>query len=634
MALLGGGSVPADSPQDVARKVAAAAAAAAQWRTSPFPQRRRFLAALQKYALAHQRDICRVSARDSGKTQLEAVMGEIIVTCEKLRWLRTPEAERCLRPERRSAGRMAFYKSARVEYVPLGVVAAIVPWNWPFHNLVNPVSAATFAGNAVVVKVSEHSAWSARYYGSVIRAALAAAGAPADLVQIVVGHGDAGAALVADPGVGKVVFVGSTEVGRRVMAAASARLTPVTLELGGKDAFVVGPGADLATVVPIAVKAAFLNCGQNCASGERFIVHASLHDEFCARAAACARAMRQGPGALAPPEQRSVDCGAMCMPGAAERVGGLVDEAVAGGAAALSGGQVGTTGNGALVGGEGAAGRAGEEAEQAARQRNGGGEAQAAAATPAQTPARKRRATRTSGRKGDDAPAAAAAAPPPSSGAPAGQFYPPTVLTGVTRAMRIWREEVFGPVMVVASPPWSDEDEAVAQANDCEYGLGASVFCGSASQARRIAARLDAGMASVNDFNATYMCQSLPFGGVKQSGFGRFGGVEGLRSLTVPKAVAEDRWPWLMRTAIPAPWLHPVGPGAAPFARGLTAMFYGQSWAVRAGGVGELLWALLLPAGGGGARGRRRGGGMGGGGGGSGVAAPSSPPAKGGKKGA
>jgi acyl-CoA reductase-like NAD-dependent aldehyde dehydrogenase len=578
MALLGpGGSVPADSPQDVRRKVAAAEAAAAEWRASSFARRRLFLKTMHKFILANQRDICRVSSRDSGKTQLEAVMGEIIVTCEKLRWLCTAEAEGALRPERRSAGRMAFYKRAQVEFVPYGVIAAIVPWNWPFHNLINPVSAATFAGNAIVVKVSEHSAWSARLYASIVRAALRASGAPEDLVQIVVGHGDAGQALVTDPGVGKVVFVGSTEVGRRVMAAAAARLTPVTLELGGKDAFVVGPGADLSSVVPVAIKAAFLNCGQNCASGERFLVHESLYEEFCERAASCARAMRQGPGAAGAPERVVVDSGAMCMPGAVEKVQRLVDDAVKKGAKVLSGGKPGCANAPLWVSG-------GEKAAE-----NGGG---GAGEAPTPSPGRATRSSR-----GKPAAADASSDSSPSTG----QFYPPTVLTGVTRDMLIWREEVFGPVMMVVS--WQNEDEAVALANDCEFGLGSSVFAGSEAQARRIASRLEAGMSSVNDFNATYMCQSLPFGGVKQSGFGRFGGVEGLRALTVAKAVAFDRCPLLMRTTIPAPWLHPVGSNAAPFARGLTTMFYGQSLGVRAQGLREVLLALATLAMGEGARG-------------------------------
>jgi acyl-CoA reductase-like NAD-dependent aldehyde dehydrogenase len=185
----------------------------------------------------------------------------------------------------------------------------------------------------------------------------------------------------------------------------------------------------------------------------------------------------------------------------------------------------------------------------------------------------------------------------PNAAAGAGQFYPPTVLVGVTKGMAIWHEEVFGPVMVVV--PFSGDDEAVALANDCAFGLGSSVFSGSTRRARAIAARLEAGMTSINDFNATYMCQSLPFGGVKMSGFGRFGGVEGLRALCVPKAVAEDAYPF-MKTTIPAPWLHPVGAAAQPFAVALTTMFYGPSLALKARGLVGLLRCLVAPGGGGG----------------------------------
>ena len=292
-----------------------------------------------------------------------------------------------------------FYKHARVEYHPVGVVGAIVPWNYPFHNIFNPLTAALFAGNGIVVKVSEHAAWSGAAYGRVIDAALAAAGAPAGLVQIVTGaagmgrgagledggrwtgarwwagkagagagaelpavvasqeetfpqaptltsspllalpcspapffprppgYAEAGSALVTS-GVGKLIFVGSTGVGRKVMEAAAATLTPVVLELGGKDAFVVCGDADLGAVLPTALRGAFQSCGQNCAGAERFIVEESVHDEFVARAAEAVGRMRQGPASGA----ALVDVGAMCMPGQAEAVHALVVDAVKHGA--------------------------------------------------------------------------------------------------------------------------------------------------------------------------------------------------------------------------------------------------------------------------------------------------------------
>ncbi|GIL95004.1 hypothetical protein Vretimale_1119 [Volvox reticuliferus] len=367
---------------------------------------------------------------------------------------------------------MSFYKAARVEYVPVGVVGAIVPWNYPFHNVLNPLTAALFAGNALVIKVSEHASWSTGYYGRMIEAALEAAGAPADLVQIVTGYGEAGNALVTG-GVDKVIFVGSTQVGKLVMRAAAETLTPVVLELGGKDAFIVTEDADLNAVIQISLKAAYLNCGQNCAGGERFFVHDKVYDKFLEEVVPLIRNLRQG-NPLGP---EPVDCGAMCMPGLAEKVHGLVEDAVARGARLLAGGKL----RSALEAG--------------------------------------------------------------------GQFYPPTLLADVRPGMKIWEEEVFGPVMSVVR--WSADDEVVELANDCSFGLGSSVFAGSQRRARDIASRLEAGMSAINDFGTTYMCQSLPFGGVKHSGFDRFAGVEGLRGLCVPKAVCEDRFPMLMKSSIP-----------------------------------------------------------------------------------
>ena len=286
---------------------------------------RKLLRVIQRFILEEQDTICRVSARDSGKPLVDAAFGEVLVTLEKIRWL-CNEGERWLKPEKRSSGAMMFYKKARVEYHPVGVMGAIVPWNYPFHNVFNPLVANLFAGNALVVKVSEYASWSSQYYGRVIDAALDAVGAPRDLVQIITGYGEAGSALVTG-GVQKVVFVGSTGIGRKVMEAAAKTLTPVVLELGGKDPFIVCADADLKQCVPMALRGAFQSCGQNCAGAERFYVHEKIHDKFLAKVLESAKKLRQG-WALS----SSVDCGAMCMPKQAQYVQSLIDDAVARGA--------------------------------------------------------------------------------------------------------------------------------------------------------------------------------------------------------------------------------------------------------------------------------------------------------------
>lgn len=502
------GSLPKMSPAQVRAKISAAKAASKTWRHSTFRQRNLLLKTMVKFIVENQDTICRVSARDSGKPMVDAAFGEVMVTCEKIWWL-VKEGRQYLIPEKRKAGAMMFYKSARVEFVPVGVVGAIVPWNYPFHNVFNPLVAAVYAGNAIVIKVSEHASWSSQYYGRIIAAALAATGAPADLVQIVTGCGETGNALVTG-GIDKLIFVGSTKIGKAVMEAASASLTPVVLELGGKDAFVVLDDADLDHVVPTALRGGLQSCGQNCAGAERFIIAAPLYEAFCRCVTDVVKTLRQGPPLGASP----VDCGAMVMPGAAAAVHELVVDAVEKGAQVLAGGVM-----------------------------------------------------------SDE------------------RFYPPTVLAGVGPGMRIWSEEVFGPVMSIIRAV--DDAEAIALANDCPFGLGSAVWSRNPVRARHVGSQLQAGMTSINDFATTYMCQSLPFGGVKDSGFDRFAGIEGLRGLTIPKAVAEDRFPWLMRTNIPPMLQYPVGANAYRFTASLISMFYSPSLTGCVGGLVGLLKCFL-----------------------------------------
>jgi acyl-CoA reductase-like NAD-dependent aldehyde dehydrogenase len=269
--------------------------------------------------------------------------------------------------------------------------------------------------------------------------------------------------------------------------------------------------------VPMALRGAFQSSGQNCAGAERFYVHEKVHDAFVDGIVSAAKQMRQG-HALAP----GVDCGAMCMPTQAAFVHELVADAVSKGARI----EVGEYSWGTLSTHMGTL-----NAQTGARIEVGG-------VLPDQSTA---------------------------------QFYPPTILTGVTHAMRIAREEVFGPVLAVFKV--ASDDEAVTLANDCDFGLGSNVFSASVRRAEEIGSRLEAGMTSVNDFCATYMAQSLPFGGVKASGFDKFAGIEGLRGCCRVKAVVVDSWP-LIKTKIPAPLRYPVAPYAFGFCKALCYMFF------------------------------------------------------------
>ena len=246
------GSRPAMGEKEVRAAVTRSRIAQAEWKNSSFSTRRQLMRVMQRYITENMEQCARVAVRESGKTLLDALIGEVLVTCEKLAWL-ADCGEECLLPEKRATGRMMLMKNVRVEYLPLGVIGAIVPWNYPFHNVFNPVTAALFSGNSIVIKVSEYASWSIDYYKRVIDGCLDAVGAPRDLVQFVVGYGDCGSALV-QSGVDKIIFVGSPEVGAIVARTAAASLTPVVLELGGKDPFVVCEDVDVDSVLQTACR--------------------------------------------------------------------------------------------------------------------------------------------------------------------------------------------------------------------------------------------------------------------------------------------------------------------------------------------------------------------------------------------
>jgi acyl-CoA reductase-like NAD-dependent aldehyde dehydrogenase len=325
------GSVSVTAPEEIPKLVARAQKAQERWAESSFAERRRLLGLILDHVLAHADELCEVIARDSGKTRHNAMLGEIWPVAEKARWTMA-HGESHLRPERVSSG-LLLHKRARVEYPPLGVIGVIAPWNYPLQNILGPTLPALMAGNAVLIKVSEWVAWSAARFQRIFEDALRAADQPADLVQIVNGYAKTGAALVSG-GVDKVIFTGSLENGRRVLAEAARTLTPVVLELGGKDPLIVCDDADLEQAVHAALTGSFLNCGQNCLASERTLVFEGVYDEFARRVAAHARALRQGE----PLGKSTVDCGAIVSPLQLELIEEQVKDALARGAELLAGG--------------------------------------------------------------------------------------------------------------------------------------------------------------------------------------------------------------------------------------------------------------------------------------------------------
>jgi acyl-CoA reductase-like NAD-dependent aldehyde dehydrogenase len=325
------GHVPVMERDEVVAAVERGRAAQNSWARTSFAQRRAVLREVLAHVVAHQEEICRLAVLDSGKTMVDAVMGEIFPVCEKLRYT-IAHGEADLAPERRTPG-FLIHKRARVEYHPFGVVGVICPWNFPFHNLFCPVIPALFAGNAVVAKISEWSSWSGADFVAIWQDALEKHGHSRDLVQIVTGYGETGANLVSS-GVDKVFFTGSPGTGKKVMAEASEKLTPVVLELGGKDPMIVCDDANLSQVADAAMLGVFTACGQMCVGVERIYVFDEVYEPLLRALQQRVSALRQGP----PLGGELVDIGATTMPDQLDKIQALVDDAIAKGARALVGG--------------------------------------------------------------------------------------------------------------------------------------------------------------------------------------------------------------------------------------------------------------------------------------------------------
>jgi acyl-CoA reductase-like NAD-dependent aldehyde dehydrogenase len=288
-----------------------------------------------KYVMDNAEQICRVAGLDSGKTMVDAQLGEILVTVEKIQWT-LAHGEKALQPSRRPTNLLMAYKRNTVHYEPLGVVAALVSWNYPFHNLIGPIISAIFSGNAILVKVSEQTAWSSIYFRNIARGALAAHGHDPRIVQTVVCWPQTAGHLTSHPGISHITFIGSQSVAHHVAASAAKSLTPVVAELGGKDPFIVLESAggrkdgDLPRIRDVILRGTFQAAGQNCIGIERVISSGAVYDRLIELLEPRVKAIRLGPDA---------DMGAMISDASFSRLEELIAEAVSQGARLLAGGK-------------------------------------------------------------------------------------------------------------------------------------------------------------------------------------------------------------------------------------------------------------------------------------------------------
>jgi betaine-aldehyde dehydrogenase len=431
--------IPRADASDVDRAVERAAAAFPAWRTVTPSDRAAQLRAISDIVGEHLEELAQLEARNAGKPIGDA-RGEMSMVAQVFGYY-AGAPERLLGDTIPVAGGQAWTVRE-----PLGVVGLIVPWNFPLTIAAWKMGPALAAGNTIVLKPAELTPLTALRFAELALEA----GLPDGVLNVVAGPGSVcGARLVEHPGVAKIAFTGSTEVGRSIAAGAAQTIKRVTLELGGKSPNIVFADADLAAAAASAPGAVFGNAGQDCCARSRILVQREAMDTFMSELERTVTAIRVGD-----PLSEETEMGPLISAGQRESVGSFV-------------------GNGAPVAFQGSAPHG------------------------------------------------------------PGYWFAPTVLCPVSPDDRAAREEIFGPVAVVIA--FDDEAEAVRLANDTMYGLSGSIWSGDGGRALRVARALDAGVLSIN--SNTSVRVSTPFGGFKQSGYGRELGPHALDAYTEVKSI-------------------------------------------------------------------------------------------------
>ena len=444
--------VAAAGPADVDRAVRAARAALhGPWGRLAARERGRLVRRLADRLLERLEEIARLETLHNGKPIAES------------RHIEVPAAAECFEYYAgwadKVTGETLPVKGNHLTYTlrePVGVVAAIVPWNFPLLLAAWKVAPALACGNTVILKPASQTPLTALALGEIA----IEAGLPPGVLNVLTGAGTTvGQAIVEHPGIDKIAFTGDTSTGRTIMKSAADTLKRITLELGGKSPNIVLADADLDAAVRGATIGIFYGKGEVCAAGSRLLVDRTIKDEFIGKLAA--RAAKMVPGDPMDPKTK---LGAISSKRQLESVLGYIDAGRREGATLVAGGSRADIGTGR------------------------------------------------------------------------GYFLQPTIFTDVAPAMRIAREEIFGPVL--ATIDFADLDEAIARANDTPYGLAAGVWTRDIKKAHYAARRLEAGTVWVNTYNV--YDAAAPFGGYKGSGFGREMGAHALEHYTQVKTVWID----------------------------------------------------------------------------------------------
>jgi succinate-semialdehyde dehydrogenase / glutarate-semialdehyde dehydrogenase len=430
------GTVPRMGAAETKRAIEAANRALPEWRARTAKERAQVLRRWFDLMMAHQEDLARLMTIEQGKPLVES-RGEIAYAASFIEWF-GEEGKRIYGDVIPAHGRD---KRIVVLKQPIGVTAAITPWNFPTAMIARKVGPALAAGCTMVIKPSELTPYSA-----LAMCVLAEqAGVPPGVVSVVTGDARTiGGELTSHPVVRKLSFTGSTAVGKLLMSQCASTVKKLSLELGGNAPFIVFDDADLDAAVAGAIASKYRNAGQTCVCANRLLVQSGIFDRFATRLAEVASQLKVGDGLEA-----DTKIGPLIDERAIVKVERHIADAIAKGATVLTGG----------------------------KRRNG-----------------------------------------------AGNFFAPTVLTGITSNMLPMHEETFGPVAPLVR--FETEDDAIRLANDTEFGLASYFYSRDVQRVWRVAEKLESGIVGVNE--GIISTEVAPFGGVKESGIGREGSKYGI----------------------------------------------------------------------------------------------------------